>query len=34
MLSKRDPSQTKGHIQTKNEGLEKDISKETKKKQK
>ena len=26
MLSKRDPSQTKGHIQTENEGLEKDIS--------
>ena len=26
MLSTRDPPQTKGHIQTKNEGLEKDIS--------
>ena len=34
MLSTRDPPQNKGHIQTESEGLEKDISKETKKKQK
>ena len=26
MLSTRDPPQTKGHIQTESEGLEKDIS--------
>ena len=26
MLSKRDPPQNKGHIQTESEGLEKDIS--------
>ena len=26
MLSIRDPPQTKGHMQTENEGLEKDIS--------
>ena len=26
MLSTKDPSQTKGHIQTESEGLEKDIS--------
>ena len=26
MLSSRDPPQTKGHIQTESEGLEKDIS--------
>ena len=29
----RDPPQNKGHIQTESEGLEKDISKETKRKQ-
>ena len=32
-LSTRDPPQNKGHIQTKSEGLEKDISKETKRQQ-
>ena len=34
MLSKRDPPQTKGHIRTESEGLEKDISCKWRSKQK
>ena len=33
MLSTRHPPQTKGHIQTESEGLEKDMQVETKRKQ-
>ena len=32
MLSKRDPPQNKGHIQTKSEGLEKNISRKRRQK--